>query len=156
MKAGKRSRSRGQSLVEFALISPVLLLLLVGVLDLGRAFYIQTALQNAAREGTRYGSVHPTWVVASDQADPNNLTYRINTEAGATVPASALTTTVSCTDGSGATYAAGTGGYMSCVQSGNRLTVSTTFAFKALTPLISIFLPAGGLQLSGSSTITIE
>ena len=46
---------RGQSLVEFALSSVVLLLLVGGLVDIGRAIYIGEALSNAAREGARHG-----------------------------------------------------------------------------------------------------
>jgi Flp pilus assembly protein TadG len=50
-----RSQS-GQSLVEFALSSVVLLLLVGGVVDIGRAIYLTEALANAAREGARHGA----------------------------------------------------------------------------------------------------
>jgi Flp pilus assembly protein TadG len=49
-----RGGERGQSLVEFALILPVLMLLLLGVLDMGRAVADNIALNNAAQEGARY------------------------------------------------------------------------------------------------------
>ena len=49
------SRQRGQDLVEFALVLPVLLLIVIGVLDLGRVFFASIALANIAREGARYG-----------------------------------------------------------------------------------------------------
>lgn len=55
-----RFEARGQSLVELALILPVLMLVLVGILDFGRAFYAYNAISNAAREGARYGTIHPT------------------------------------------------------------------------------------------------
>lgn len=50
----------GQSLVELALLLPALVFIMVGVLDLGRAFHAYTTLVNAAREGARYGAFHPT------------------------------------------------------------------------------------------------
>ena len=49
-----RKLSVGQSLVEFALIIPILLLLVMGALELGRLFYIKVTLHNAAREGAYY------------------------------------------------------------------------------------------------------
>ena len=52
-------RKNGQSLVEFALVLPFLLLLIFGFLDLGRAIYYYSAIGNAAREGARYASVRP-------------------------------------------------------------------------------------------------
>ena len=51
---------RGQSLIEFALILPVLVIVLVGIFDLGRAVMLSEALNNAVREGTRYAIVHGT------------------------------------------------------------------------------------------------
>jgi hypothetical protein len=54
-----KKRSRGQGLVEFALILPLLLLILLGIFEFGRAFFIYSNLFNAAREGTRYGMTNP-------------------------------------------------------------------------------------------------
>lgn len=48
-----RRRARGQSLVEFALILPIFLLMIMGVVDFGRAIYAYNAVSNAAREGAR-------------------------------------------------------------------------------------------------------
>jgi hypothetical protein len=48
-----RSLQRSQALIEFALISPVLLLLLFGVIDIGRAIFYYDTLSHAAREGAR-------------------------------------------------------------------------------------------------------
>jgi TadE-like protein len=44
---------RSQALIEFALISPVLLLLLFGIIDLGRAVFYYDTVNHAAREGAR-------------------------------------------------------------------------------------------------------
>src|SRR5207253_10493871 len=52
----QRKRQRGQSLVEFAISSTVLLLLAMGLIDLSRAFYYSVSLQGAAREGARHGA----------------------------------------------------------------------------------------------------
>src|SRR5947209_1697573 len=52
----RKLRARaGQSLVETALVIPVLALLTFGLLDFGRAYYFQVAVTNAAREGSRTG-----------------------------------------------------------------------------------------------------
>ena len=51
--------SRGQSLVEFAFIAPVLILFLLAVADFGRVFFVAIALNNAARAGTQYGIQSP-------------------------------------------------------------------------------------------------
>jgi Flp pilus assembly protein TadG len=59
-------RQRGQSLVEFALSSVVLLLLVGGLVDIGRAIFISEALSNATREGARHGA----WFDAPRQSHP--------------------------------------------------------------------------------------
>jgi hypothetical protein len=48
-----RGGQRSQALIEFALISPVLLLLLFGIVDIGRAVFYYDTLNHAAREGAR-------------------------------------------------------------------------------------------------------
>lgn len=48
----------GQSLVEFALIMPLFLLIVTGVFDVARAVWQENTLAYAAREGTRYAIVH--------------------------------------------------------------------------------------------------
>ncbi len=55
----RRRRQRGQTLVEFALILPVLLLILIGIFEFGRIIFLYANLFNAAREGARYGLTHP-------------------------------------------------------------------------------------------------
>jgi hypothetical protein len=54
----KNKKYFGQSLAEFALILPMLLLLVMGVFDLGRGIYYLSTIHNAAREGARYGAVN--------------------------------------------------------------------------------------------------
>jgi Flp pilus assembly protein TadG len=51
---------RGESagpIVEFALIFPILLVVITGIIDLGRAYYTRNALVSAVREGARFASV---------------------------------------------------------------------------------------------------
>jgi Flp pilus assembly protein TadG len=50
---------RGQDLVEFALILPLLLLLLLGIIEFGITIFTYNTIANASREVARYGSVHP-------------------------------------------------------------------------------------------------
>ena len=59
MKQKQNRKQRGQALVEFALALPLLLLLVFGVLDFGRAFQTKIVLTNAAREGIHYFFYHP-------------------------------------------------------------------------------------------------
>ena len=53
-----RKSEAGQSMVEMALVLPILLLLVGGIMDFGWLFYNQLALTNAAREGARYAAIH--------------------------------------------------------------------------------------------------
>lgn len=49
----------GQSMVELALIITILMILLAGVIDMGRAFFTYMAMRDAAQEGAAYGSINP-------------------------------------------------------------------------------------------------
>ena len=67
MKTSKH-RARGQTLVEFALILPIFLLLLFGLIDGGRFVFTDSILSQAAREGARLGAVEASWVGKTDAA----------------------------------------------------------------------------------------
>jgi hypothetical protein len=54
----RRDGSRGQSLVEFALILPIFVMLLVASFDLGHVVWANNALATAAREAARFAVVH--------------------------------------------------------------------------------------------------
>ena len=49
---------RGQAAVEFALILPLLLILLVGIIEFGRAWNEHQVITDAAREAARRGAIH--------------------------------------------------------------------------------------------------
>lgn len=79
MKAGGLLRRRshttkGQSgavAVEFALVLPIFLVLVLGIFEFGRAFNIQISLSEAAREAARYAAIHQSdagYSVAAAQA----------------------------------------------------------------------------------------
>ena len=59
--------TRGQSLVEFALILPIFLLIIFGIIDLGRGVFAYNAIQNAAREGVRVAIVDQNEDVIADE-----------------------------------------------------------------------------------------
>jgi hypothetical protein len=65
MRAGGRAE-RAQSTVEFGAASLVLVLLLFGLIDLGRVFYFDVGLQGAVREGAR----HATWFDSATGTNP--------------------------------------------------------------------------------------
>jgi Flp pilus assembly protein TadG len=48
---------KGQSIVELALILPIIIIILFGIIEFGRIFYSYIVITNAAREGARLGSV---------------------------------------------------------------------------------------------------
>jgi Flp pilus assembly protein TadG len=52
--AERKRRRRGQALVEFAISVPILVLLVAGVLELGRGYAFAMATSDAARDGARY------------------------------------------------------------------------------------------------------
>ncbi len=94
----------GQSLVEFAVSSVVLLLLVGGLVDIGRSVYVSEALSNAAREGARHGA----WFDAPSRSHPYlddaEIKAAVDTElASIGLPASVLknpaTTCPNPTDG---------------------------------------------------------
>jgi Flp pilus assembly protein TadG len=52
----KMSRARGQAIVEFALVLMILMVMLVGILEVGRLMFMYAAVNNASREAARYAS----------------------------------------------------------------------------------------------------
>ena len=67
----RRDRVRsGQSMVELAISLPLLLLLMLGTIDLGRVFFDYVQLRNAVREGAGYGARMPD--------DTAGITLRVN------------------------------------------------------------------------------
>lgn len=59
MKKRRTFWENGAALVEFALVLPVLLILLFGVIDFGRLAFTQINLNEAVQEGSIYASTHP-------------------------------------------------------------------------------------------------
>lgn len=57
---------RGQAMVEFALILPILLLLIVGIVEFGRAWHIMQVMTDAAREGARKAAIFDETIDSTD------------------------------------------------------------------------------------------
>lgn len=125
----RRHRSRGQGLVELALILPVMLLLLLGALDLGRVFYAQITINNAAREGALVASQGGTSAAVRAAAVTEAKGGFVEVVSGAVTPG------VSCI---GATFGATT-------------TVDVSAPFEVITPLIRDIAAGGGQSLVLSS-----
>ena len=59
-KKNQESTERGQSLMEFSVSLVFVLVLLAGLVDLGRGLFTYMALRDGAQEGAAYGSLNPT------------------------------------------------------------------------------------------------
>ena len=68
------SKQKGQDLVEFAILLPLLLLLIFGIFDLGRLFHAGIAITSAAREGARFGT-------RNKEAEPEEIRNATRNEA---------------------------------------------------------------------------
>ena len=62
------AEGRGQAMVEFALVIPIFVLLLVGLFDVGRAVFAHHTVNNAAREAARLAIVDQTVEHIEDEA----------------------------------------------------------------------------------------
>ena len=98
--AARDSRDRGSVAVEFALLLPVLLLLIFGIIDFGRAINDRITLTQAAREGARLASLgYSTSAVttrtqsAATGLSPVTVTVTSSCPAGAGVGVDAVVTT---------------------------------------------------------------
>ena len=77
----RHARTRGQSLVELAIIAPVFLLLLLSAIDLGRLMYSQITITNAAKEGALVASQGGTFQSNQPCSDTNTVMCGVLTEA---------------------------------------------------------------------------
>lgn len=108
-----RKSQRGQALVELALVLPILLMIIFGIMEFGRVFNAYLVITNAAREGSRQGVVGAT---------DTQITNAVKTAAG-TLDLNKLTVTI-------------TPSAASRVR-GAQMTVSVAYPVKIYTPIIS-------------------
>jgi Flp pilus assembly protein TadG len=140
-------RSRGQALVEFALVVPIFILVLVGIMDLGRAVYYSSTLNNAAREGARLGI---TDQMCKDIYDKTR-THSVGVGSSVVVtiqvlnPDASLKATCPATPSS-TDYVSG--------ALGDFIDVTVTFSYTAATPIIGNLV--GTIGLKGESKFVIE
>lgn len=141
-----RPRPRGQAVVEFAIILPFLLLLLVIAIDFGRVFASYVELMNGTREGAAYAATNPT--------DNYGITARVAAEANAQhqIGEGSLFVTTKCSYGDGTVIACATAA--GAVGAGSFVTVSAHEHFTFMTPLISSVF-GGHLDLRASSAAAI-
>ncbi len=163
-------RAPGQALVEFALVIPIFLFMLSGVIDVGRFVYLSSTLSQAAREGARLGSVEASYRGSTDAACgtlggpvcPANdavLLADIATAADrmmapfGTVDSASMSCVLAPPDGTPPT-GEWTGTTCSNHAPGDVISVRVTAAFEPLTPVISQLF--GVRTLSGSATMFVN
>ncbi|MDA8439676.1 MAG: pilus assembly protein [Propionibacterium sp.] len=137
-----RPRSRGQALVEFAVILPVLMLILLGSIDFGRIMFSYIQINNAAREGVAYAMGQPN--------DVAGITQRAlqETDVQSQRGENPVTVTVTCIDSA-------TGTVVTCSSApstglGSEVKVAVSEQFNFFTPLISNLFPE--FTMTASST----
>src|SRR6185312_10757110 len=104
--------SRGQSMVEFALVLPIFLMLVFGTVDLGRAIFYQSLLNEAVRDGARYGLVSQDTAAVQQHVRTglNQFAGAVTTCAAVIYSTSLLTDAPACANAGSA--AAGSYGYV--------------------------------------------
>ena len=153
---------RGQSLVEFALLLPIMLLIITGLFDVARAVWEENTLAYAAREGTRFAIVHGSAGLgplpdgtASGAADPTDVNDPVINYVKTVVQQAAIgvpnvTVTVTYPD-----FYAGVSPAVRCADRNCRVIVDASAPF---VPLPSQYLLGGAFQitLKGGSQLVIQ
>jgi Flp pilus assembly protein TadG len=148
-------RLRGQELVEFALVLPVLFLFIYGVVDLGRVFHAYIAITNAAREGARYAIVSGFERETLNTAiDPVHRHYYLKTNdiisvtrneaAEMGVNSTAASATIQC--------CAGMTCHSTYCNSGETLILRVDFTFRLL---MASFLPQATIPLHARTEMLV-
>lgn len=125
---GNRRNQRGQALVEFALVFPILVFLLMGMFDLGRGVYAYNVVASAAREGARYAIMKPT--------DVSGMKAQARAVTPALDPAQLIVDNPVCSS--------------AYCKKGDAIVVTVRYAFQPITAFFTT------VNLVGKSTMTIE
>ncbi len=165
----KRRRSAGQSLVEFALVLPIFILLLFGLIDGGRLVYQHSVLSQAAREGARLASVEAGWIGVSDAgcgaangpvcpasvaAMKSDIVSAANRMSAPFAAVTAADVFVRCDPSGGTPTGNWTGTTCASNGSGNVASVRVTGTFQPITPVISQII--GAVSMSASTSMVIN
>ncbi|HXF50071.1 MAG TPA: TadE family protein [Dehalococcoidia bacterium] len=139
------SREGGQSLVEFALVLPVLLIVVFGIIDFAMGMRSYVALANATREGARYAAIG---AVFGTQADCGVTDTTVVGRVCKTAEGLNKTRLTVVTDP--------TKVYPNGMAPGNSVVVKATYEYRFITPLGAIvdFFSAG--SVGTSITLTSE
>lgn len=93
-----RIGERGQSLVETALVVPVLVILLVGAVEMGRVVYASIAVANAAKAGAQYGCEN-----GYTAQDTSGIALAASSEAPSLTLSTSSSSVCACSDGTAST-----------------------------------------------------
>ena len=138
--AVKESRKgiRGATMVEFAMVVPLFVLLLIGIIDFGRYFFVQHTLQFATREGTRLALVGGTLV--DDQGNPLNrvdsIIKEIKDNASLAIDPSEISISIFPINPATYTDPSGWQGQQNAGGAGDYMRVRTRYTYKWLTLLL--------------------
>jgi len=141
LPSGLRRRSKGQGLLEFALILPALLLLVLGIIEFGYVFTVYTGMFNAAREGARYGIVKPKDTAGIVSTTRDNIFL---------VDPNQVYITVAYDNGPGTDIITDT----AQVQIGGRVLVKITCELPTITPAIQPIISTLHVETEAARTIT--
>jgi Flp pilus assembly protein TadG len=144
LAAAGRPRSAGQALVELAIILPVFLVLTMAAVDLGRIFFAQISIANAAREGAYEAAYGGSFVAGSDCGSSNTVMCAILNEAQGSLAITPADVTRTCIPAGGCAA----GAY------GEVVTLKVTGHFNLLTPILAVFF--GGTNITFSSVATAD
>jgi Flp pilus assembly protein TadG len=100
--------SRGSAMIEFAFLCPVLFAILLGIVEMGRMFYVRQALEYATQEAARYYMVNPT---AAESAVTAALRGAMAGGMGASIAAPTYDHVASCNGNSAVTCTTITASY---------------------------------------------
>lgn len=172
-----RRATRGQSLVEFAIVSIVLLMLILGIIEMGRLLFVYSVVSNAAHEGVRYGIIRPQDLyaryemetrVAQGTAVPTAVVVdngRCNVVDKARekvwlVPKNELIVNVWFDNGNGTPTVLPSGidkvtDLVPYVGEQNRIAVETKYRYQFIVPFVSVFAP-NGIDIKMRAARTIE
>ncbi len=135
--------SRAQAIVEFAIVVPVMLLLLLAAVDFGRLYFSYIGVNNAAREGAAYAQAH-NGCAASSCSD---ILDHARQEMGGDT--SLVLVSISCTASAECPRSIDVAG-----PAGDRVTVTVRYPFRFLTPLIGDLF-GGQVWMTSSSEAVI-
>lgn len=149
MNGRPRSGDRGQTLTEFALILPVLLIAFLGVLDFGRAIYAYNAISNAAREGGRTAIVNQTTSEIRGRAIAQATSLGIDPSSTSCPPAGASGVCVEFKNATATGPCVSTLSYVGCIAE-----ITVKYSFTAITPIIGRIV--GPLPMTSKTSQVIE